>query len=88
MNGLVGGLCVCNEKQRNYTAKMCTANSPDAVPLSGAEHCRAKWVNYSVRVCVYSSLCHLNLQSRNPLSIPFAHRQLSVLVIDRSHRKN
>jgi len=47
MNGLVGGLCVCNEKQRNYTAKMCTANSPDAVPLSGAEHCRAKWVNYS-----------------------------------------
>jgi len=28
----------------------------------------------SVRVCVYSPLCHLNLQSRNPLSIPFAHR--------------
>jgi len=27
-----------------------------------------------VRVHVYSSLCHLNLQSRNPLPIPFARR--------------
>ena len=31
-----------------------------------------------VRIHVYSPLCHLNLQSRNPLSIPFAHRYLSV----------
>jgi len=28
----------------------------------------------SVRVHVYSSLCPRNLQSRNPLPIPFAHR--------------
>ena len=28
-----------------------------------------------VRVHVYSSLCHLNLQSRNPIPIPFARRQ-------------
>ena len=32
----------------------------------------------NVRIHVYSPLCHLNLQSRNPLSIPFAHRYLSV----------
>ena len=41
-----------------------------------------------VRIHVYSPLCHLNLQTRNPLSIPFAHRYLSVLVIGRSYRKN
>jgi len=28
----------------------------------------------SVRIHVYSPLCHLNLHARNPLSIPFAHR--------------
>ena len=28
----------------------------------------------SVRVCVYSPLCHRNLQSRIPIPIPFAHR--------------
>jgi len=28
-----------------------------------------------VRVQVYSSLCHLNLQSRNPIPIPFARRR-------------
>ena len=32
-------------------------------------------VNYTVRVQVYSSLCHLNLQSRNPIPIPFARRR-------------
>ena len=37
-----------------------------------------------VRIHVYSPLCHLNLHARNPLSIPFAHRYLSVLVIGRS----
>ena len=42
----------------------------------------------SVRIHVYSPLCHLNLHARKPISIPFAHRYLSVLVIDRSHRKN
>ena len=28
----------------------------------------------SVRVYVYSSLCHLNLHARNPIPVPFAHR--------------
>ena len=37
-----------------------------------------------VRIHVYSPLCHLNLHAGNPLSIPFAHRYLSVLVIGRS----
>ena len=45
-------------------------------------NCQKKWyqphsagsVSAFVRVHVYSSLCHLNLQSRNSIPILFAHR--------------
>ena len=57
-----------------------------SIPRESCTNAKAKYSS-SVRVQVYSSLCHLNLQSRNPLPILSRIADLAVLSFDRSYRK-